>query len=132
LENPFESALVLSKTDKDDGKLTVNEIINMKIPSSLVVLSACDTSNGQILGGEGLLSLSWAFLVGGAKEVVGTQWKIEDTQSKKMMVEFHKGLKKGDNSIFSLQQAQRKALKNTAPFNHPYYWSGFVSIGSFR
>ncbi len=132
LENPFESALILSKTDKDDGKLTVNEIIDIKIPSSLVVLSACDTSNGQILGGEGLLSLSWAFLVGGAKEVVGTQWKIEDTQSKKMMIEFHKGLKKGGNPIFSLQQAQRKALKNIAPFNHPYYWSGFVSIGSFR
>ncbi len=132
LENPFESALILSKTDKDDGKLTVNEIIDIKIPSSLVVLSACDTSNGQILGGEGLLSLSWAFLVGGAKEVVGTQWKIEDTQSKKMMIEFHKGLKKGGNPVFSLQQAQRKALKNIAPFNHPYYWSGFVSIGSFR
>jgi CHAT domain-containing protein len=132
LENPFESALILSKTDKDDGKLTVNEIIDIKIPSSLVVLSACDTSNGRILGGEGLLSLSWAFLVGGAKEVVGTQWKIEDTQSKKMMIEFHKGLKKGSNPIFSLRQAQQKALKNVAPFNHPYYWSGFVSIGSFR
>jgi CHAT domain-containing protein len=132
LENPFESALILSKTDKDDGKLTVNEIIDYKIPSSLVVLSACDTSNGQIFGGEGLLSLAWAFLVGGAKEVVGAQWKINDIQSKKMMVDFHKELKKSGNPIYALQQSQKKALQNTAPFNHPYYWSGFVAIGGFR
>jgi CHAT domain-containing protein len=132
LENPFESALILRKTDKDDGKLTVNEIIDYKIPSSLVVLSACDTSNGQIFGGEGLLSLAWAFLVGGAKEVVGAQWKINDIQSKKMMVDFHKELKKSGNPIYALQQSQKKALQNTAPFNHPYYWSGFVAIGGFR
>lgn len=127
--NPFDSALLFTPEAKDDGRLTVAEILRMNLPDSLVVLSSCDTSNGQVLSGEGLLSLSWAFLAAGGQSVVAAQWAVEEKATADLMLNFHRFLKaSAPESAGALRAAQLAALKRPAPFNHPFYWSAFVAV----
>lgn len=129
--NPFESALLFTPETGDDGRLTVTEILRMNLPGSLVVLSSCDTSNGQVLSGEGLLSLSWAFLASGGRVVVAAQWAVEEKATADLMVNFHRAARagaSGSEAANALRAAQLEALKRPAPFNHPFYWSAFVAV----
>ncbi len=127
--NPFASALLFTEDAGDDGRLTVSEILQMNLPNSLVVLSSCDTSNGQVLSGEGLLSLSWAFLASGGQSVVAAQWAVEEKATADLMLNFHRSLNGNINeSASALRAAQVEALKRPAPFNHPFYWSAFVAV----
>lgn len=101
----------------------------MNLPDSLVVLSSCDTSNGQVLSGEGLLSLSWAFLAAGGQSVVAAQWTVEEKATADLMLNFHRVLNGNvTESANALRAAQLEALKRPAPFNHPFYWSAFVAV----
>ncbi|MFP5247132.1 MAG: CHAT domain-containing protein, partial [Thermoanaerobaculia bacterium] len=45
------------------------ELRSLKLPSSLVVLSACETGVGRPAAGEGLVGMSWALLLAGARAV---------------------------------------------------------------
>lgn len=127
--DPFASALLFTPETSDDGRLTVSEILRMNLPDSLVILSSCDTSNGQVLSGEGLLSLSWAFLASGGQSVVAAQWAVEEKATADLMVNFHRSLNGNiDESASALRAAQVEALKRPAPFNHPFYWSAFVAV----
>lgn len=130
--NPFESALLFTtQAGSDDGRLTVSEILQMNLPGSLVVLSSCDTSNGQVLSGEGLLSLSWAFLAAGGRSVVAAQWAVEEKATADLMLNFHRALSEnGGETSNALRTAQLAALKRSAPYNHPFYWSAFVAVGA--
>jgi CHAT domain-containing protein len=39
--------------------------MNMRLNADLAVLSACETGNGKISVGEGVIGMSWAFFVSG-------------------------------------------------------------------
>ncbi len=129
----FDSALLLAPTVGEDGRLTVSEILEMNLSANLVVLSACDTSSGQVTSGEGLLSLAWAFLVSGANNVVAAQWAVEEKATADLMSNFYRVLNKNPKSpAMALREAQLASLKLPAPYNHPFYWSAFVITGTSR
>jgi len=45
-------------------------------------------------------------------------------------VNFHRALGgNGNEAATALRAAQLEALKRSAPFNHPFYWSAFVVVG---
>ncbi|MDP2602074.1 MAG: CHAT domain-containing protein [Deltaproteobacteria bacterium] len=50
--DPLSSALLLAKSDKEDGRLEVSEIFGMDLKASLVVLSACETGLGKLSSGD--------------------------------------------------------------------------------
>ncbi len=74
------------------GKFGLLDILNMKIASRLVVLSACDTSRGRLLPGEGVLGPAQAFLQAGAASVVASYWRIADDATAPFMQVFYKYL----------------------------------------
>jgi tetratricopeptide (TPR) repeat protein len=62
--NPLHSAIVLSSVDgKDDGRLEPIDILQLRLAADMVFLSACGTGTGQVLAGEGVVSLARPFLV---------------------------------------------------------------------
>lgn len=135
--NPLYSFLVLSKEPNDsneDGLLEGREIMNLKLTADLAVLSACETARGKIGAGEGVIGMSWAFFIAGCRTTTVSQWKVNSASTSELMINFYRSLKdsigRGKASkAEALRHAGLKVMKNRR-FRHPYYWAGFVVVGS--
>lgn len=128
---PALSGLVMSGDDQSNILWTSAEISSTELDVGLVVLSACETAEGQNIEGEGLMSLSRAFLESGAKQVVGALWKIADKSTAALMTTFYANLR---NNSFDVNEALRKAqlsIKSDKKqeWSDPYYWAGIQAMG---
>ncbi len=94
-QRPRLSALALTPEHRGDGTASafgLLDILNLKLNSSLVVLSACETSRGRLLPGEGVLGPAQAFLQAGAGAVVASYWRVDDLTTSKFMQAFYRYL----------------------------------------
>lgn len=134
---PLNSYLLLTKTDdgtEDEGLLQAREIIDMHLDADLAVLSACETGNGRISPGEGVIGMSWAFLVAGARSVVVSQWRVNSASTSQLMKNFYQALARqkdlrNPNKSEALRDASLHLLKDRR-YRHPFYWAGFVLVSS--
>jgi CHAT domain-containing protein/tetratricopeptide (TPR) repeat protein len=106
-------------------RLDIDAILELSLPSSLVVLSACRTGEGELLPGEGVVGLGWAFLRAGAGAIVVSRWTVDDAASARLMVAFHEGLRDGVDPVHALAGARRELA---ARKEHPAYWAPFVIV----
>ena len=136
--HPLYSYLLLAKANGadagDDGLLEAREIMNMDIRADLAVLSACETARGRLGAGEGVIGMSWAFFVAGIRTTVVSQWKVNSASTSKLMVSFYHHLKsapsrEGGTKAKALRLAALELMKDQR-YRHPFYWAGFVMIGS--
>lgn len=123
---PLRSSLLLGAGDGEDGLLQADEIYAMSLSADLVVLSACRTGLGMVLGSEGVQSLGRAFLYAGARDVIATLWEIEDRGSVDLMSRFYDRFADGESSGASLAAVKRELIAAGAP---PRTWAAFVMIG---
>ncbi len=134
--NPLYSYLVMSRAPgaRDDSMLSAREILGMNLQADMTVLSACETARGKYRFGEGLIGMSWAFLVAGTPTTVVSQWKVDSDSTSKLMVSFHRNLKvTGEGAMHGRAEALRTAvlqLLGTPEYRHPFYWAGFVIVGN--
>lgn len=111
----------------DDGILTAYEISQMDLSGTeLVVLSACETGLGDIVGNEGVYGLQRAFKMAGAKNLLMSLWQVPDFQTQELMTAFYlEWLQAGKPVAEALRSAQ-KQMRGKYP--DPFYWAGFVLV----
>lgn len=129
-DQPLQSALLLSPSGKEDGKLTVSEIFDLELNASLVTLSACQSGMSRIKAGDELMGFPRAFIYAGVPAVVATLWNVSDEATAILMDDFYRNLKVSDKAE-ALRSAQLKLLKNPGSRN-AYYWAAFYLTGDFR
>ncbi len=106
------------------------EIGQMNINSPMVVLSACNTGNGKLYSGEGLMSLARNFVLAGVPSVVETLWPVEDVAGSKIMGSFYKYLSQGKPKNTALRQAKLDYINTTSPsFVNPRFWAAYSLMG---
>jgi len=133
-----------------DGLLTAGDIVReWKLNADLVVLSACETGLGREVNGEGYVGLVQAFLRAGARGVLVSLWGVNDEATSLLMRRFHEhrigadrdrgGGERGGNGGDTPSAALREAKawlrayadeRGGRPWEHPYYWSGFILFGA--
>src|SRR5262249_48186010 len=105
-DRPEQSALILARDRLPnaleqarqgkkgyDGYLRVSTILReWDLDADLVALSACETGLGKDGGGEGLLGFAQAFLQKGARSVVLSRGKVDDTATALLMLRFYENL----------------------------------------
>lgn len=121
-------AVALAPDGKDDGLLTANEILDLKINAELVVLSACNTGQGKLTG-DGVIGLSRALISAGAPSVIVTLWSIPDSPSALLMGEFYRQLQKNPDKARALRQAMLTTMKQHPS---PSDWAAFTLIGEAK
>ena len=111
-----------------DGRLEAREVMTMRLGAELIVLSACQSAQGQRSGGEGLLGLAWGFGAAGCPSVVGTEWEVNDAATAQLMSAFYRGLSRGERKDDALRAAMQTLRRD--PRNHaPFFWAGALVIG---
>jgi CHAT domain-containing protein/tetratricopeptide (TPR) repeat protein len=140
-DNPMiRSGLVLAggnhawKTGKalrpelEDGILTAYEISQMNLANTeLVVLSACETGLGDLVGNEGVYGLQRAFKIAGAKYLIMSLWQVPDFQTQVFMTAFYKHWLEGKMAVpeaFRATQAELRLKYSGEAFK----WAGFVLV----
>jgi CHAT domain-containing protein len=137
-ENPLlRSGLAMAganvrKSGNDDGILTAFEVAALDLwGTKLVVLSACETGNGEVKNGEGVFGLRRALVLAGAETQVSSLWKADDLVTRKLMEKFYDNLNKGIGRAEALRKAQLEILRGGGS-PAPYYWANFICIGEWK
>ena len=135
-EDPSQSFIAFYPQQRDsvaNYRLYTHELYNMRLDSvKLVVLSACEAGNGQLVRGEGVMSLARAFAYAGCPNIITTLWKADDRSSAQLTTRLHQYLKQGWEKDEALRQAKLDYLNDPAVHpaqKAPYYWANFVFIG---
>ncbi|MEL7001574.1 MAG: CHAT domain-containing tetratricopeptide repeat protein [Bacteroidota bacterium] len=133
-QDPLYSNLRFSPSETDtleDNLLHTFEIYDMRFNADLAVLSACNTAQGKLRGGEGIMSLGRAFQYAGVQSLLLSNWEVADKQAPKLMQYFYEGLvNHGYSKSVALQQAKLKYLNTAGVYERaPFYWGNFMILG---
>ena len=125
----------------DDGVLTAKEISNLDLRGlDLVVLSACKSGLGDIVGSEGVFGLQRGFKKAGAQSIIMSLWPVDDLATKEFMVRFYQELKnhKTKRQAFNIAQDQLKNTygnfedkKHETPTTRPH-WAAFILLDAVQ
>ena len=127
------SYIVFADGNGGYDSLYTRDIYLLALEAELVILSACETGIGQLLQGEGIISLARGFLYAGANSVLTSLWQINDETNHHLTNSFYKQLKKGKSKSKALRLAKLDYLKEADNISaHPVYWAAFVGIGNDR
>ncbi|MCA9726184.1 MAG: CHAT domain-containing protein, partial [Candidatus Eisenbacteria bacterium] len=120
-DNPAFSFVQLA-----DGPLFVHDLIDLNLPGSEVVLTACSSGRAAAPAGDEWIGLARGFLQAGASSVVASLWPIEDGPTLELMELYYSRISAGDPPAAALGSAMRVFMKHRP---HPWHWAAFAVLG---
>ena len=123
----------------DNGFLTLEKILPLKLNAEWVVLSACNTAAGQGAGAEAFSGLGRAFFFAGARSILVSHWPVE-SQSTERLITTALRYYAADQSAGRAEALRRAELEmiDSEPVTygdqkfslaHPMFWSAFSLVG---
>ncbi|MDD3587529.1 MAG: CHAT domain-containing protein, partial [Thermoguttaceae bacterium] len=139
-ENVFGGLLLTpvdENNEKNDGFLAANEITNMDLrETQLAILSACETNLGEFSHEEGVMSMSRAFMIAGCRNVLTSNWSVDDEATMTLVYHFlDRVLGAAEDNECDLADALRNAklflrkFSDLRELKKPFYWAPFVLWG---
>jgi len=121
-----------------DKKIKVNELsevlesrtTSLPTPIELLVLSACQTADGDNRATLGLAGIS---VRAGTRSTLATLWEVKDASTSEFISELYKELIAPKSTLTkaeAIQKIQKKFLASDSR-KHPYYWAPFVLVGNW-
>ncbi len=112
--------------------VALQDVSEMELSTSLVVLSACNTGMGNIRSGEGMINLGRGFRSAGVSSIITSLWSLNDCTTSLIIDKFYSNL-----TDMGISQSLRLAkMTYLAEANkqkaHPYYWSGLIFSGNSK
>jgi CHAT domain-containing protein len=123
---PFILLGQVENKGKDDGFLTLSEVLDLKLRAEMVVLSACLTGHGKVMAGEGVMNFARAFQYAGARSVVVSLWPVKSRVAVEFMKIFYGHLKAGKGRATALFLTRQEIKKE---YPDPFLWAVFVLHG---
>ncbi len=101
---------------------------NQQSRIELLVLSACQTANGDNRATLGLAGLA---VRAGADSTLATLWKVNDEFTIKLIERFYKELSAGVSKAEALHRAQKALVFAGKYRNEPYDWGAYILVGNW-
>ena len=124
---PFILLGQVENEGKDDGFLTLGEVLDLKIQAQMVALCACHTGRGKVMEGEGVVNFARAFQHAGARSVLVGLWVARSKVAAAYMEKFFGCLKDGKSRTEALRQARQEVKHRWG--DDPYLWAVFILHG---
>lgn len=132
LEYPELSLLILSDTVMEQKPyLFAKEVEKLHIKANLVILAACETSLSKNFQLEGSQGLKESFILAGAKGVISTLWKVENTTTSEFTSLLHRKISFYSNDVSKhLSEIKRKFINHKdIRKRHPAFWAAYQYFG---
>lgn len=113
---------------KDLGALLQNREQAVQNPVELLVLSACQTAEGD---NRAALGLAGVAVRSGARSTVATLWPVDDRSTSLFMGQLYQKLLDAKLSKAEVLREAQLSLLNNPEFKHPFYWAPFVLVGNW-
>ncbi|MCK7499021.1 MAG: CHAT domain-containing protein [Comamonadaceae bacterium] len=124
------AGLALAANGRHGGVLMASDLESANLRDTrLLVLSACDTGNGQTDVHEGLASLRRAAEAAGVRATVTSLWPVPSQPTVELMKNFYSALAAGQAHSEALRTAKLELRRSGAPVRD---WAGFVVAGADR
>ena len=140
-----QPALALSSPEvtggKEDGLLTMGEILGLKLNADWVILSACNTGAGEGAGAEAISGLGRAFFYAGTRSLLVSNWAVETSSAKTLTTEIFRR-QAADPSLNRSEALNRSMLdlidragymdtegRMAFSYAHPVFWAPFSLVG---
>jgi CHAT domain-containing protein len=136
------SAPSITDSEKDDGLLTMSEILGLRLNAQWVILSACNTAAANGVASEAISGLGRAFFYAGTRALLASHWPVETNSARLLTSELFK------EQATAPQMTRAKALqasmlslidgpgyvnpatnKTVFSYAHPVFWAPFALIG---
>jgi CHAT domain-containing protein len=119
-----------------DNRLTIDGIKNSlksrsestQRPIELLILSACETAEGDKRAALGLAGLA---VRSGARSTLASLWSVNDASTTELMVKFYQALTKQNLSKAAALRESQLELIHTSEYQHPFYWAPFILVGNW-
>ena len=122
-----------SGTQKDqngESNLYLEELYGLNLSATkLVIISACETGQGELAGKEGVISLGRAFAYAGCASTINSLWKADDKATAYILKRLYFYLEKGETKAKALQHAKLDYLSGDVLNKSPTYWAHLVLMG---
>ena len=96
-----------------------------------MVLSACDTGQGDTTVGEGVYGLRRALVLAGSRSQVISLWRVQSDTTTDLMIAYYDRLTQGEGRSEALRNTRIAMLQDPATA-HPYYWAPFIQSGDWQ
>jgi CHAT domain-containing protein len=129
---PWMSGILLSEISgrledsKEDGNLSIEEIMVLGLDARMVLLSACETALGDMKRGDGMVGFARSFMVAGTRNVGVSLWEIDDMVTMDFMTRLYRYVKEEQLSFREAYYRTRNAFRKDGRNGHPYYWAAFT------
>jgi CHAT domain-containing protein len=131
-ERPSYGLIALSLTPRRESELLPPyEIAGWRTNAGLVVLSGCHSAEGTRLPGTGLLGLTRAWLMAGARSVISSNWATRD-ESGALFGALYRNLSgdRANSPAAALRAAQLEMIRSGDWRAKPSYWGAYFVVGS--
>ncbi|HTQ66148.1 MAG TPA: CHAT domain-containing protein, partial [Puia sp.] len=114
-----------------DSALYLSDLISETKPQArLIVLSACETGNGQLYLGEGVFSFNRGFASLGIPSSIINLWSVDNQSTYRITELFYKYLSEGMPMDIALQKAKQEFFLHASKEQRlPYYWAAAIVAG---
>lgn len=125
---PLLSSILLGEDERNDGRLTAQEIFSMNINANFVALSACQSGLGKLSNGDDIVGLNRAFVYAGTRQLLSTLWRVDDVSTAVLVKHFYRNSARTSRAE-ALRQAQLEVRRR---YPHPAHWSGIFLSGDWK
>jgi len=113
-----------------EDRLYLEELYGLDLRDTrLVIISACETGEGEVVAQEGVMSLARAFAYAGCGSTINSLWKADDQATSFILRRFYVHLEAGETKARALRQAKLDYLTSDAINKSPAYWAHLVLTG---
>jgi len=121
------------RADNQVELLSATEIASMRAKLELVVVDGCSSGHGAVLPGTGLMGMTRAWLVAGARAVIATRWPAADQDTGELFSSLYRLYFSQRSHVpisFGrlLREAQLGELHAGGPHAAPAYWAKYFCV----
>ncbi len=122
----------LSDDQSNDGLLTLEEVLALRLDADWVVLSACNTGSPDGLQNEALSGLGRGFFYAGARSLLVSNWAVDTVSARLLTTGVFR--EQVANPGMTRAEALRRSMlgvmqKDRGAYAHPAFWAPFTLIG---